>query len=137
MSRLDIKLKKLTMENSRRFLCVICLQPPSTKPSYQHYRNRKNQHVHIPRRCLRPRRRPQCCSCVKRKTSMGSICFHLCSPALSGTTKKVVYESCVRSVYVVETWAMTKDIKERLIRLDKQMLRMVNKKEYKKALLQL
>ena len=63
----------------------------------------------------------------------------LCSLALSGTTKKVVNESCVRSVmlYALETWAMTEDIKERLIRQDKQMLKIVTKKGYKKALLQL
>ena len=58
---------------------------------------------------------------------------------LSSTTKKVVYESCVRSVllYAVETWAMTEDIKERIIRQDKQMLRIVTKNGYKEALLQL
>ena len=59
----------------------------------------------------------------------------LCSPALSGTTKKVVYESCMRSVmlYAVET----SNIKERLIQQNKQMLRIVTKKGYKEALLQL
>ena len=40
-------------------------------------------------------------------------------------------------LYAVETWAMTEDIKERLTRQDKQMLKIVTKKGYKEALLQL